>query len=198
MLVSGRERMNKKKESYSCFDVVVAAARRGQKMIHSTERHRINGQRAKKLISFTVVINFQWNFNYWNGAWAFRWLSRLRCQSASPFDLSSEAIFTPFLRSAPRAFRKWQFLCRPPPPSTSTTVQNCKWNEADKTYFQRRSSEKSKEIKYDFQTPSSAPRRRFHFCSRHSTALQCVCDEASKATTIANKQGSSQLGRRLC
>ena len=35
--------------------------------------------RAKKLISFTAIINFQWNFNYWNGQLS--WLSRLRCQT---------------------------------------------------------------------------------------------------------------------
>lgn len=30
--------------------------------------HELMGEhRAKKLISFTAIINFQWNFNYWNG-----------------------------------------------------------------------------------------------------------------------------------
>lgn len=40
----------------------------------------------KKLISFTAIINFQWNFNYWNGQLS--WLSRLRCQ-VSQADLFS-------------------------------------------------------------------------------------------------------------
>lgn len=158
---------------FSCRGVVVGG-RQHEKSWFIYPWHRINGWTSRE------KINFQWNFNYWSGQLS--WLLRLRCQT-------HRLIYFPCLGTNAGMRKREVTVCHHHHQRQQTLLvlspsrSQIKHISYDTTPDTPR-EERRKEIKYDFQTPSWAP-RTFHFVL-HALSRLASPNKPEAATTSRN------------